>query len=329
MSGTSDKPDKPDPYALPDYMVDAGSVVNAPHLGILGGEQWAGKKAGRVSVFVLDSTPIIQMREGKARQIEAAQQQQSVPASQFDPFSILNYLSKSGQNTLILTHTVLRELMRNGAQSYGIGQTPDGTLALNTDSGRFDPKFKAARLFVDWLDAHKDQIRLYPSTQAMLDAGEFDQAKGGIVIVDDPQFRSKRARSEYPRNGTYSTTPPNAGEASIITLCDQIERHYDAQMGKGFAVIGMDKDLRAPINNLGLEHPGARTPKVFNLKITMSALCRANIVNPDLEAEMYELLCRKNDPKRSPDMLDGNDRSRITTLIKHFTRSGHGQELER
>lgn len=323
-----------------------GRGLYAPQLG----NSFA--KGHRARVFVLDSSPLIQIREavvGMEKKAKKAEESGTVFEPPFDPFAILDHLASREHSTLVIPHTVFKEIQYTHrpppGQHFGLSRTKNGSIELMIDPKRFND-YKGARYFSHWLKEKQDQgeLRCYDSIDTMLQAGEFDHAQGGIVIVDDP---SMPGYQPITKSGQY---PPlaekNLGESAIIAMAEKIHQHYtqpgDPCRGVGYSIIGTDHALRRSINNLGLQHPGERVPKSFSTKILITALCRSNMFNPELEVNMMEWLCRKNDAVRyppdangradksqEPDTIDENvlherihtpsHLERVNTLMRYFT----------
>ncbi|GEM_PF-6361793 len=290
---------------------DRGFV--APQYGLHG--KGTGNKGPRTSVYVVDASPIMAIRRCRSNEIEKAKED-AFYKSPMNPFEVLDFLCKPKRNTMLLTHTVLKELLHNDGVCFGLADH-DEKLSLSVSPTA--SRYPAQRQFAKWMRDHQSDIRLYRSVDDMLSAGEFDVAKGGIVIVDDKAFE------DPPLNelGLYPAPPRNAGEKSILTMADMIANRYHSIGGKGYCVIGDDKDLMAPINNLGLEHLGQRTPKVFPLAVVMAALSRNGLWNPEKDTAMQRMLADQNKvlSKSVSDQL-GN---RVSSLSQYFTLSPEEQ----
>jgi len=308
--------------------------ILAPHLGIGLAHHDQTTHGSRVAVSVVDAAAIVQIREAVKRHCTTqgpSGRKQS--AEGLDPFTILDYLSEkgspSGNRTLVLTHTVLRELLRNddtqNPQADGSHRESFGLRARQNEPATLDTsqrmRHSPAQLFMDWLHHKQNAIRIYPSLKEMLGAGEFNAAKGGIVIVDDPAFRAIDGLPQhYPVDGKYPPTPQHAGERSIHALCEAVGDYYAThyQTGKAFPIVGMDTELRQLGHELPHNHPGMAHPEAFSLNMIVSAMRQNGLLSTAQEESYYGMLTRGNEKKRHPDQHSHADTLRVREAAAYF-----------
>lgn len=304
-----------------------GKGLSAPHLGIANTS-----KGPRRSIFVMDAQPIIQIRE-------ACNKMKMGNNTPFHPTDIMNILSEPNKRTLVLTHTVLRELMRSDNEkekrSFGLSRDEKGDLGFHVSKDTLG--YAGPRWLHDLLNANHEHLRCYDSVESMLEAGEFEQQRGGMVIVDDSSFSGHQPINHegiYPApKGEDGSPITDMGEKSIVQMAHMIDDYYDVSKdrpnGVGYAIIGMDKDLLKPIHDLSISRVNKRHPKTFNLKTLIGVLHENNLLPNTSVATLYEWLCRKNDPVRFD--ADGNRREITDEVIQterhRFINPERGEKL--
>jgi|GEM_PF-4333363 len=304
-------------------------------------------------IAVIDTCSLISMLVGQHTNHPATtgKQGNALPRGKDgkDALFMLDWLSDSKAQpprTLIIPHEVIRELLllaptHKGAPQQTVGLVAEernaqgqviGPLDINLLPEGRQFRFPEAKLLTEYLMrydrkpkiAGKDsQLRLYPSIDAMIAAGEVERPKGGIIIVDGG---TTPGGAKFKENGVYGSFKRDSqiGDIAIHNITKTIDkalgpRHYPIITHDGGLVSHYTSfDGKAANPN----YPFSMTPRAF-----IKGLHNTGQIDRETEGLLFKELdrtthksefseLRRNDPRWS-----NSRRSDQTRAFHHWEDS--------
>jgi hypothetical protein len=199
-------------------------------------------------VILCDTSAIISLAQNWYEYSSTALHERIPDAQSFS--DVMNALMDGNRRTLVLTKSAFFEVFPNH-QINGSGfRLPDPATHLRLTAPHYFkyPEVKYTHPLFDGF-RKQNRLRYYDDVEQMLNAGELDTPKGGVVIVNNEPLR----KSYYHPSASRNWLNDHADDC-LIELTEDIVNHLRPQREQGlpscFAMLNADKGIEERLKAL-------------------------------------------------------------------------------